>query len=98
MLVGRFLCGLALDRFAAHLVAAIGMGLPAIGLFLLASSFDTSAVLMLSVLLIGLSFGAEGDLVGFLVVRHFGVHVYSSVMGMMTAAIAISSSIGAALS
>jgi predicted MFS family arabinose efflux permease len=96
VLVGRFLCGIALDRFSAHLVAAIGMGLPSIGLFFLASSIDTPAVLMLSVLLIGLSFGAEGDVVGFLVVRNFGVHVFSSVMGMMTAAIAISSSLGAA--
>ena len=96
VLVGRFLCGLALDRFPAPLVATIGMGLPAIGLFLLASSLDAPTVIMLSVLLIGLSFGAEGDLVGYLVVRNFGVHVFSSVMGMMTAAMAISSSLGAA--
>jgi predicted MFS family arabinose efflux permease len=97
VLVGRFLAGLALDRFPAHMVATISMGLPSVGLFLLASSIDTSAAVMLSVLLIGLSFGAEGDVVGFLVVRYFGVHVFSSVMGMMTATIAISSSLGAVL-
>ncbi|RJF93046.1 MFS transporter [Sphingomonas cavernae] len=97
VLVGRFASGLALDRFPAYLVAGIGMGFTAIGLFLLASRFDDPNVLMLSVLLIGLSFGAEGDVVGYLVVRNFGVSVFSSVMGMMTAAMAISASIGAAL-
>nr|WP_246350619.1 MFS transporter [Sphingobium boeckii] len=95
VLVGRFASGLALDRLPAHLVAAVGLGLPAIGLLLIASSFDAQIVLMIAVLLIGLSFGAEGDVVGYLVVRNFGVRVYGSVMGMMTAAIAISSSIGA---
>lgn len=97
VLVGRFAAGLALDRFTPWLVALIAMVLPSLGLFLLASSFNEPAVVMLSVLLIGLSFGAEGDLVGFLVVRNFGVRVFSSVMGMMTAAMATSSAVGAAL-
>lgn len=97
VLVGRFAAGLALDRFTPWLVAMIAMVLPSLGLFLLASSFNAPPVVMLSVLLIGLSFGAEGDLVGFLVVRNFGVRVFSSVMGMMTAAMATSSALGAAL-
>jgi hypothetical protein len=41
--------------------------------------------------------GGEGDVVAYLVVRNFGVRVYSSVLGIMTAAIATSSSVGAAL-
>jgi predicted MFS family arabinose efflux permease len=96
-LVGRFACGVALDRFPPHLVATIGMALSAVGLLLIASGLNARPVIALAVLLVGLSFGAEGDLVSYLVVRTFGVRIYSSVMGMMTAAIAISSSIGAAL-
>jgi MFS family permease len=96
-LVGRFLCGLALDRFPAHLVSAISMALPSIGLFLLASNVDTPLALNSAVLLIGLAFGAEGDLVGYLVVRNFGVRIYSSVLGLMTAIISTSSSLGALL-
>ncbi|MCE7795317.1 MFS transporter [Sphingobium sufflavum] len=94
-LAGRFICGVALDRFPPHLVAACGMALSSMGLFLIASSLDAYPVVMLSILLIGLSFGAEGDLVSFLVVRAFGVRVYSSVMGMMTAIISVSASVGA---
>lgn len=96
-LAGRFLSGLALDRFRAHIVAAIGMGLPAIGLFLLASNLDTPAALGAAVLLIGLAFGAEGDVVAYLVVHNFGVRIYSSVLGLMTAIISSSASLGALL-
>ncbi len=96
ILIGRFACGLALDRFPPHLVAAIGLGLPSLGLFLVASSIDTPAVLMFAVVLLGLSFGAEGDVVAYLVVRNFGVSVYSTVMGMMTLTISTSTSLGAA--
>jgi MFS family permease len=97
VLAGRFLSGLALDRFPAHLVAAIGLGVPGLGLFMLASGFDAPIVIMIAVFMFGLSNGAEGDVVGFLVVRNFGVGVYSSVLGLMTLAMATASSLGAAL-
>lgn len=96
-LVGRFIAGAALDRFPAHIVAAIGMGLPCIGLFLLASDLHTPAVLAAAVLLIGFAFGAEGDLIGYLVVRIFGVRIYGSVLGLMTAITSLSASLGALL-
>ncbi len=96
-LFGRFIAGVALDRFPAQIVAAIGMGLPCAGLFLLASSLHTPAMLATAVLLIGLSFGAEGDLIGYLVVRIFGIRIYSSVLGLMTAITSISASLGALL-
>lgn len=97
VLAGRFFCGAALDRFPPHLVALIAMALPSIGLFLLAWHVGTLPILMAAVLFVGFSMGGEGDIVGYLVVRHFGVRVYSTVLGIMTAAIATSASIGAAL-
>jgi MFS family permease len=97
ILAGRFFSGVALDRFPAHLVALIAMALPSIGLFLLASHVGTQPIMMAAVLFVGFSLGGEGDIVGFLVARHFEVRVYSSVLGIMTAAIATSASLGAAL-
>lgn len=97
VLVGRFIAGLALDRFPAHMVGLIGMGLPSLGLLLIATSLDTPAVLTFAVLCLGFSFGAEGDIVAYIVARKFGVAIYSSVMGLMTMAIATSASTGAAL-
>lgn len=95
MLVGRFVCGAAIDRFPPHLVATISLAIPSLGLFLLASELDTIPMLTFGVFCVGLAYGAEGDLVAYIVSRVFGVKVYSSVMGLMTAAIAIASSSGA---
>jgi predicted MFS family arabinose efflux permease len=97
MLAGRFIAGVALDRFRADLVSFLTLGLPSVGLFLIASSLDAPAVLTFAVFCIGFSFGAEGDIVGFLVARHFGVQVFSSVMGLLTFAMSFSTASGAAL-
>jgi predicted MFS family arabinose efflux permease len=97
VLCGRFVAGFALDHFTPWVVATIIMGMPALGLSLLATGFDAYWVVMLSVVLIGLSFGGEGDLIGFMVVRNFGVRIFSSVMGLMVAIISISAAAGAAL-
>lgn len=97
VLCGRFVAGFALDHFTPWMVATIIMSLPAVGLALLASGYDAYWVVMLSVVLIGLSFGGEGDLIGFMVVRNFGVRIFSSVMGLMVAIISISAAAGAAL-
>lgn len=96
-LVGRFIAGVALDRFPAQLVATIAMGLPSVGLFLMASNLHTPTILCAAVLFIGLAFGAEGDLIGYLVVRLFGIRIYSSVLGLMTAITSVSAALGALL-
>ena len=97
MLTGRFIAGLALDRYRPHIVGFITLSLPSVGLFIMASSWDAPAVLTFAVFCLGFAFGAEGDIVAFLVARHFGVQIYSSVMGLLTCAMSISTASGAAL-
>jgi predicted MFS family arabinose efflux permease len=97
VLIGRFACGVALDRFAAPLVAMIALGLPAIGQFLIASDLDAVPVLTGAVLLLGLSYGAEGDLIGYLVVKTFGIRIYGTVLGIMAASISLGSAVGSLL-
>jgi predicted MFS family arabinose efflux permease len=97
VLIGRFACGVALDRFAAPLVAMIALGLPAIGQFLIASDLDAVPVLTGAVLLLGLSYGAEGDLIGYLVVKTFGIRIYGTVLGIMAASISLGSAGGSLL-
>lgn len=97
VLLGRFVAGLALDRFPAHIVGFLGTGLPAIGLLLITTNIDAAAVLTFAVVCLGFSVGAEGDILAFVVARKFGVEIYSSVMGLMTMAISFAVSIGAAL-
>jgi MFS family permease len=95
VMVGRIACGLALDRFPAHWVAAIAMGLPAIGLFMLAAGVSTPPVLGLAVVLMGLSLGAESDLAAYLVMRYFPVAIYGTVLGLVVTSLALSATIGA---
>ncbi len=97
MLTGRFLTGLALDRFEPYLVAFITLGLPSLGIFLIASSLDGATILTFAVFCLGFAFGAEGDIVAFLVAKRFGLDVYSSVMGLLTAIMSLSTSLGAGL-
>lgn len=96
MLVGRFVTGVALDRFVPHVVSFVTMALPSLGLFILASDYDALGVIAFSIFSLGFAVGAEGDVVAFLVGRQFRVGIYSSVMGLMTAAIATSAASGAA--
>jgi MFS family permease len=91
---GRFLTGAALDRFPMHIVGAIGLALPAIGFAILASPYDGAMMLGLSVLLMGLAQGAEGDVGAFAVARHFPLGIFATVMGPVNAATAVGAAVG----
>lgn len=94
VMVGRFACGLSLDRMEPHLVAALTLSMPAIGMMLMASPFDSTIVLALSVGMMGLAQGAEGDIAAYLVSRRFGLNVFSLVMGLVGASIAGGAALG----
>jgi predicted MFS family arabinose efflux permease len=94
---GRLISGAALDRYSAPLVAAIGLAAAGLGVLLLASGFDTTPIVFLAVLIVGLSVGAEGDVIAYLVVRNFGVRLYSTVHSITSTGTAIASVIGALL-
>jgi MFS family permease len=91
---GRFVCGATLDRIKAHHVAAFALGMPAIGLLLLASPLDATPMLAVAIALIGLAQGAEGDVGAYLVSRRFDLGVFSLVLALVGAAIAGGSAIG----
>lgn len=95
VVAGRLLGGLALDRFEAEIVGAVALSLPAIGMLLMASPFDHVIVLAFAVLLIGLASGAEGDLLAYLIVKHFGLQIYSTALGLMFAAVGLAMMLGA---
>ena len=97
MLTGRIITGVAIDRFNPYWVGFLTMGLPSLGLFLISTTMDTTALLWTSVYFLGFTFGAEGDVVAFLVARRFGVEIYSSVMGLLTAVMSASTALGAML-
>lgn len=95
VIVGRFVCGVALDRFAPQVVAAIAMGLPGLGCLIIASPWNDFAVLMVAVCCLGAAWGAEGDVIAYLVSRRFSLTMYSTVLSILSAAIGVSSALGA---
>lgn len=96
-IVGRVLSGAALDYLPAHIIAAIGFGLPCVGLLMLASTMDGTPVVAIAILLVGLSFGGEGDIIPYLVTRYFGIGVYSTVLGLLSAAMGTAMALGNAI-
>ncbi len=97
VIVGRFLSGLALDKFPAEYVALFALGLPAIGYFALATPFDPVWLLAGSVLIVGLAQGAEGDLGAYLASRKFGVKHFSFVYSFLIVAIGLANALGSAI-
>lgn len=95
VIAGRFICGIALDRLPAHVVAAVAMVLPGLGCVLVASSWNSFAVLVVAVCCLGAGWGAEGDVIAYLVARCFTLTIYSTVLSILSAAIGVSSALGA---
>lgn len=94
VVVGRFTCGLALDKVAAHKVAIVALGLPALGFMALASPFDAPWILGGAILLVGLAQGAEGDIGAYLVSRNFDLGLYSFVFAFVSCAMFVASALG----
>lgn len=97
MMVGRFISGYALDRFPPRIVAAFGLSLSAFGILGLGLTGGSIVWLSVAVLTIGLSFGAESDILAYLIYRHFGGRIYSTVHGLTSFMVAVSATIGAVL-
>jgi MFS family permease len=97
VVVGRLLCGVALDRYATYVIAAISLGLPALGLGALASGSSMPMLVAAAVLFLGLSLGAEGDVLAYLVMRYFNLETYSTVFGLVNGALALSITVGSLL-
>ena len=95
VMAGRVVFGLALDRIGAHLVALFALSLPAIGFVILASPTATAWLLAGGILLIGVAQGAEGDVGGYMVSRHFDIRNYSLIFGFVKAALDAGGAIGA---
>ncbi len=94
-IVGRIVCGLALDKFTTPIVTVVSMGLPALGFFLLGTSLDTIALITFSMFLVGLSVGAESDLLSYLAARYFKIRIYSTTLGLIHTCAFLASATGA---
>src|SRR6202011_4736298 len=79
--VSRLGVGWALDLFAAEWVAACGMALAALGMLIWVFSHANVPGSLVGVGLVGMSVGAELDLLSFFCARLFGLRHFGAVYG-----------------
>jgi MFS family permease len=92
ILFGRLGMGYLVDRIFAPWVAAGATTLAALGLFALAGFGP--AVAPLTAVLIGLSLGAEGDIIGYVTARYFGLPSYGQLYGLLYGAYTVGLGVG----
>lgn len=80
VLVGRLSSGVAMDRFFAPYVAAVAFSISGLGCLLLLS--DTPWVIGAAALGIGLTIGAELDIMAYTISRYFGVQNFGRLYGL----------------
>jgi MFS transporter, OFA family, oxalate/formate antiporter len=93
LLAGRFVTGVLLDRVHAAFVACALFLAGAIGIVLLRTSHDFSSIL-LATALVGVTTGAEGDLISYMVRSYFGRRCFGTLYGISYSGYGIGSVIG----
>ena len=82
-IAGRLLSGVLLDRIAPHIVASLGLILPAIAYAMLSLLEQSTGTAYASALLVGLAAGAEADMLAFVVSRYFPKRVFGAVYSLL---------------
>lgn len=94
VLVGRVVIGMLLDHLPSSLVAAVVLGLCALGCFVLSLPDAPLWVVGVSVLSLGLAAAAEVDLVAYLSSRFFGMRAYGKVYGWQLTSFYLGAAVG----
>jgi len=95
VIIGRAIFGIALDRISANKVALLGLSLPAVGFAILGLPGMTVSLCAAGIMLIGIAQGAEGDIGGYLVSRHFDLRNFSLVFAFVKSGLDAGGAIGA---
>ena len=91
--ISRIVIGFLIDRIFAPYVAIVFFTLSAIGIGIFAlGAVDTMA--FLAAILVGLSLGAEVDLLAYLTGRYFGLRTFGATYGLLFAAILTGTALG----
>ena len=91
-IAGRLATGLLLDTFRANLVGAAIFALPILAS--LCFLFLGPEAAFLSAALIGLTVGAEVDVIVYLATRHFGLKAFGALYGGLLVALSVGTAIG----
>ncbi len=93
IVASRVVIGVAMDRFFAPFVAVACFSLSAVGVGLLGAG-AVGATAFLAAVLVGISIGAEIDLLAYLTGRYFGVPRFGKVYGVLFTSFLLGTSLG----
>jgi predicted MFS family arabinose efflux permease len=83
LIFGRVLCGYMLDHYHAPVVTSLFISALAIASWMLADGYQGFTLMLIIVVLINISIGAEFDLIAYLTSRYFGIKSYGSIYGLI---------------
>ncbi|MBU6265961.1 MAG: MFS transporter [Sphingomonadales bacterium] len=86
-IAGRLVGGVACDHFPATRVATVSFALPVAGLLVLAAHPHSVIAVGAAIVLMGMAFGGEGDVVPYLCTRYFPRAMFSSASGLQSAGV-----------
>lgn len=93
-IIGRLGTGVLLDRFRASRVGATAFLLPTLSCLLLLLTGDSFLAQAVAATLIGLTLGAEIDVIAYLTTRHFGLKNFAALYGGLLSAFSIGVALG----
>lgn len=92
--VGKFSYGLLANRFPGQVVAAAMLLLPVVSCALLMMPHPSVAACVAAIGLVGISSGAQLQLLVYLTTRHFGMRAFGTIFGFISCALTIASGLG----
>lgn len=93
-IVGRLGTGLLLDRFPGHYVGAIACLLPVVSAALLLTAGANPVSQALAAIALGITLGAEVDVIAYLATKHFGLKNFGALYGALVMALALGTAFG----
>jgi MFS family permease len=93
-IVGRLSTGVLLDKFPGHLVGAAAFMLPIVAAVLLLLDSAHPINQMVAAAALGLTVGAEVDVIAFLAAKHFGLKNFGALYGALVAALTLGTAFG----
>ena len=93
-ILGRLLTGLLLDRVHGPFVGAIAFAAPSIACILLMETTGGLLTATIAAALIGVSLGAEIDVIAYLTTRYFGLLNYGVLFGVMNVLLKVGAGVG----
>jgi MFS family permease len=92
--VGKFSYGLLANRFPGQLIAAAMVVLPVVTCGLLMMSNPSVVMCLIAISLVGVSSGAQLQLLVYLTTRHFGMRSFGTIFGFISCSLTFASGVG----